>query len=308
MNKEKIIIVGGSGFLGISLAKELTKKGYDVVILARKRLPENVPARHVFWDGKTMDVWAAELDGAKAVINLTGKNVNCRYNTKNLREINESRTDSVCVIGQAINACVNPPDVWVQAASLAIYGDAGEKNCEETTAPGQGIPVETCLLWEKAFELATTPRTRKVLFRISFVLGKSGGALPMLTFLTKAFLGGGIGSGKQYISWIHENDMNHLWLRAIEEKSMLGVYNVTSPHAVTNAEFMRTLRHEFKRPWSPPTPAFLVPIGCFFLRTEPVLALTGRKGVPAKLQAEGFKFEFTDLAQAIHQINQSQTL
>ena len=288
--------------MGISLARHLTDAGYEVFILTRHPLPAGVPARELIWDGKTLGPWAKEVDGAVAVVNLTGRNVNCRYTTQALAEINESRVDSVKVVGQAIRDCRFPPQVWVQAGSLAIYGDAGDRECDENAPHGEGIPVDTCLKWEAAFNAETTPHTRKVLYRISFVLGHGGGALRMLTRLTKCFLGGAIGSGRQYISWLHVEDMNRLWRRAIEDESMSGVYNATSPHAVTNAVFMRELRRALHRPWSPPLPAFLVPIGCLFLRTEPVLALTGRRGIPARLSEAGFAFCHTGLPAALHDL------
>ncbi|HSJ00813.1 MAG TPA: TIGR01777 family oxidoreductase [Verrucomicrobium sp.] len=303
MNRPKIIIAGGSGFLGRSLARTLNAQEYEVVILSRTPLPEDVPARWVKWDGKTVaPEWACELEGARAVVNLTGKNVNCRYTEAARKEIDESRVDSVWAVAAAINACEKAPAVWVQAGSLAIYGDGGETKCDETTAPGQGIPVETCLKWEKAFAEAPTPRTRKVLYRISFVLGHGGGALQMLVNLTRCFLGGAIGNGRQYISWIHEEDMNRLWQRAIEDPAMNGTYNATSNDPVPNATFMKELRRALRRPWTPPLPAWLVPLGCWMLRTEPVLALTGRRGVPARLLAEGFQFHHPELRPALTQL------
>ncbi|RBP39600.1 hypothetical protein DES53_10927 [Roseimicrobium gellanilyticum] len=302
MHKGKVIIAGGSGFLGIALARYLAGEGYEVFILSRHLLPPGVPARYIHWDGRTLGAWAAELEGATAVVNLTGKNVNCRYTTAALDEINDSRVDSVKVIGEAVRACRFPPAVWVQAGSLAIYGDAGDHVCDENAPHGEGIPVDTCLKWEGAFEAENTPHTRKVIYRISFVLGNGGGALRMLANLTKCYLGGAIGSGRQYISWLHVEDMNRLWLRAIEDERMSGVYNATAPEAVTNAGFMRELRSTLHRPWSPPMPAFLVPIGCFFLRTEPVLALTGRRGIPARLTQEGFEFRHAELPEALHDL------
>jgi uncharacterized protein len=302
MNQGKIILAGGSGFLGLSLARELLAQGYEVVILTRQSTTINPGLRAVQWDGKTLGDWRLEFEGAKAVVNLTGRNVNCRYTEANLREINESRVNSVHVVAAAINTCRKPPEAWVQSSSLAFYGDAGDKVCDETSAPGHGIPVDTCLKWEAAFEESTTPRTRRVLLRISFVLGHGGGALRMLKGLTQCFLGGAIGNGRQYISWIHETDMNRLWRRAIEDSTMSGLYNATAPNAVSNAEFMREMRRALHRPWSPPLPKWLVPLGCFFLRTEPVLALTGRHGVPARLMKEGFSFTFPHLHEALQNL------
>ena len=299
MNAKRIVIAGGTGFLGRLLARTLVERGDEVIILTRHPEADVSPARAVAWDGRTVGLWAAELEGADAVVNMTGKNVNCRYTEAALHEINASRVDSVHVIGDAIRRCTNPPAVWVQTGSLAIYGNAGDRLCGEDAPPGEGVPAETCLRWERAFEESPTHWTRRVWLRISFVLGRSGGALTFLERLTRWGLGGTVGGGRQYISWIHEEDMIRLFLRAIDEPGMSGVYNATGPEPVTNAGFMRELRHALRRPWSPPTPAWAVPIGCWLMGTEPVLALTGRRGSAEKLLREGFTFRFPHLPEAL---------
>ena len=306
MKPKRIVIAGGTGFLGKLLIQALAARGDEVVVLTRRTDVDVAPARVVYWDGRTIGPWAAELDGADAVVNMAGKNVSCRYTPEALREINASRVDSVNVIGDAIRQCKAPPSVWAQTGSLAIYGDPGDAICDETAPAGEGIPVDTCLRWERAFAESPTPHTRRVGLRISFVLGRSGGALRLLELLTRWFLGGAVGSGKQYISWIHEVDMVRLFLRAIDEPNMQGVYNATGPEPVTNAEFMRQMRHALHRPWSPPTPAWAVPIGCWFMRTEPVLALTGRRGTPKRLMEEGFDFQFPRLQKALGHLYQPQ--
>ncbi len=307
MKPKRIILAGGSGFLGRLLAKKLAARGDEVILLTRRPGADYSPARAVYWDGRTLGPWAAELEGADAVVNLAGKNVSCRYTPEALREINASRVDSVHVVGDAIRRCAKPPAVWVQTGSLAIYGDPGDRECDEAAPAGEGIPAETCLRWERAFAASPTPATRRVWLRISFVLGRSGGALRLLEMLTRLFLGGSVGNGKQYISWIHEQDMMRLFLRAIEEPGMSGIYNATGPEPVTNAEFMRELRRTLHRPWSLPTPAWAVPIGCWLMRTEPVLALTGRRGVPARLQQEGFTFDHPHLSEALISLYQPVT-
>jgi uncharacterized protein (TIGR01777 family) len=189
----------------------------------------------------------------------------------------------------------------VAAASAAIYGDAGDAILDESAPPGRGFPVETCLLWEAAFAdgAALTPHTRRVLLRTSFVLGRGGGALAMLEKLTLAFLGGTVGSGRQYISWLHLRDFVRIVRWAVERADARGVYNVTAPSPVTNRAFMGSLRRALHRPWSPPAPAWAVQVGSFLLRTEAELALTGRRVVPARLLAGGFEFDFTDLDAAL---------
>jgi uncharacterized protein (TIGR01777 family) len=302
MNEKRVILAGGSGFLGKLLSEYLTERGYEIIVLTRHPAQNAGRIKEVYWDGRTLGPWAELLNGARAVVNLAGKSVNCRYTPQNRREINESRVNSVRVIGEAIHACSKPPRVLVQAASLAIYGDTGDRWCDESTSPGDGFPVETCLLWEKAFEESPTPQTRRVILRIGFVLGKSRGALQTLGRLAKLGLGGTVGNGRQYISWIHCLDMTRLFFAAIEQEQMSGVFNATGPQPVTNAEFMRELRRAVHRPWSPPVPTWAVHIGSRLMGTEACLALTGRRCVPKRLQDFGFDFNFPMLREALADI------
>lgn len=302
MSDKRIILAGGSGFLGKPLSKYLVERGYEVIVLTRQPGQGGGANKEVYWDGQTLGPWAEHLNGARAVVNLAGRSVNCRYTPQNRREINESRVNSVRVIGEAIHACSNPPAVLVQSSSLAIYGDAGDRWCDESSSCGEGFPVETCLLWEKAFEESATPPTRRVVLRIGLVLGKSGGALKTLAPLAKLGLGGTIGKGRQYMSWIHSLDMNRLFLAAIEQEQMSGVFNATGPQPATNAEFTRELRRALHRPWSPPVPNWAVHIGSFLMGTEACLALTGHRCAPKRLQELGFSFNFPKLREALADI------
>ena len=298
----RIILAGGSGFLGRSLTAVLTARGYDVVILGRAASHSTGAVRHVQWDGKTVGEWSEFLDGATAVVNLTGKSVNCRYTSDNRREIIESRVDSVRVLGEAIGRCAKPPTVFVQAASLAIYGDAGERWCDESAPEGEGFSVDVCRRWEAAFYAITTAEMRKSLLRIGFALGPHGGALEMLARLTRFFLGGTVGNGRQFISWIHLSDLNRMFLAAIERDDISGVFNATAPNPVTNAEFMRELRRVLHRPWSPRVPAFVAHMGSWLMRTEASLALSGRRCAPKHFLHRGFEFEFPNLRGALDEL------
>jgi uncharacterized protein (TIGR01777 family) len=302
MKTPRIILAGGSGFLGRALANELLSQGYEAVVLTRSPRAGAGPAQEIAWDGKTLGAWAGLCEGAEAVVNLAGKSVSCRYTPENRREINESRVNSVKVIAEAIRQCANPPRVLVQAASSAIYGDAGDRWCDETAPPGSGFPVETCLLWEKAFNESPTPGTRRVILRIGFVLGRDGGALKTLAGLAKWGLGGTVGTGRQYISWLHIDDMTRLFQAAIEREDLDGVFNAASANPVTNEEFMRELRRAVHRPWSPPAPDWAVHIGSWMMRTEPCLALTGRRCTPKRLLEHGFNFRFMDLRPALQDL------
>ena len=303
MAGDRIVLAGGSGFLGQWLGRALVARGNDVIVLTRS--PDSGPARdgvtYVPWDGRTRGDWTSAIDGAQAVVNLAGRSVNCRYTRENRREIVDSRVDSVRAVADAIRLAERPPAVLVQAASLAIYGDPGDASCDEAAPFGSGFSVETCIAWEKAFDEQTTPATRRVLLRIGFVLGPDGGALGTLANLTRWGLGGRVGSGRQYISWLHVRDMNRMFQWAIEGDGT-GVYNATGPNPVTNADFMRALRGALHRRVGPPTPAWAVHVGALFMGTEPSLALGGRRCIPKRLLEEGFAFEHPDLTEALREI------
>lgn len=297
----KIILAGGSGFIGTSLARTLIQGGYDVVILSRVPQP-NSSTREIGWDATTVGPWLHEVDGSLALINLTGKNINCRHTPKNRLEIITSRVGSVQVLGEAVKACQKPPLVWIQCSALGFYGDTGDRPCDETCPAGNDFLGTTCASWEKAFNDLPLPQTRKVIFRQAPVLGKSGGVLKPLVNLTKKFMGGAAGNGKQYMSWIHQKDLNALFKKALEDENWSGPYNAVSPNPVTNAVFMKTLRRILSRPWSPPVPAFAVRIGAFLMGTDGSLALTSSRCTPTRLEKTGFQFRYVELGEALRDL------
>ena len=298
----KVILAGGSGLLGQALGCRLAAAGREVVVLTRQPRAGAV-FREVAWDGATRGAWAAELDGAEALVNFTGRSVDCVHNAANRRLILESRVNSVRALGAALADCRRPPPVWVQCASLALYGDAGDRICAEDAPVADDFSAQVCRQWEAALTEAPAPATRKVCLRIGLVLGPAGGALGPLAGLARWFLGGTVGSGRQYLSWLHHEDMNDLFQLAITRPDLAGAYNACAPNPVTNAEFMRELRGTLGRPWSPPTPAWAVRFGArFLLRTDADLALTGRRCVPARLQAAGITFKYPVLGAALRDL------
>jgi hypothetical protein len=299
VSKGRVVLAGGSGFLGRALAEEFARAGYEPVVLTRKSRKNGSRVRQVEWDGRNVGAWAHELEGAAAVVNLAGRSVECRHTPKHRREIVESRVLSVEAVGRAIQECAEPPAVLVQAASLAVYGDAGRRVCDEGAPAGSGFPVEVCRRWERTLDSLELPATRKVLLRIGFVLGRGGGALPRLARLARLRLGGTIGDGHQYVSWLHVRDFCRLVLWCVERPEAAGVFNATGPCPVINAEFMCELRCALKRRWSPRLPAWLVRLGAFLLRTEPELALAGRRCLPERLVEANFKFLYTNLESAL---------
>jgi uncharacterized protein len=311
---QRIVIAGGSGFLGRGLAHFLHEHGYDSTILSRDAHPgDGFPpnTRWLTWDARTLGDWASCLEGARAVVNLVGRSVDCRKTQRNKRIILESRVNSCRALGEAMRSVSNPPPVWVQSGTAHINGDPEprDKICDESTPPGPQHEMAPFVgvQWEKAFAEAKLPQQRGVVMRISFVLGPTvvtgrGGAFERLRKLTLWGLGGTVGSGRQWISWIHQHDLNRLILAAIEDASYQGVYMVTAPHPVTNRDFMRTMRQVYGRPWSPPAPALGVRLACrFILNSDPELALLGRRCVPTRLVEEhAFTFTYPRVEDALH--------
>ena len=296
----KIVLPGGSGFLGKALTDHFAKRGWEVVILSRAQNISRDGIRTVRWDGKNLGPWISELEGATAVINLAGRSVACLDNELNRKAILESRVDAVNAITAAVNACKNPPPILLQASTLAIYGNEGAGVCTEKTEYGTDFLAEVTKAWEGAFfntNYKYTPRL--VALRIGFILGNNGGALAPLSLLTKLFLGGSTGSGKQYISWTHIKDFCRICEWAITTDSARGYYNTSAPTPVTNKDFMALLRKALHRPWSPPAPAWAVKIiSKTVIRVNPDLALKGRSCVPERLVNEKFTFSYTDLLTA----------
>jgi len=300
----RVVIAGGAGFLGHALARMLAQEGREVVILSRRAAPADGLIRTEVWDGCTVGEWARELNGAAAVVNLTGRSVACVYTLENRQEIIDSRVDSVRAIAQACAQSDEPPPVIVQAASLAIYGDPGDRICDEDSPHGAGFSVDVCEAWEGTFFANEAPGgARRVALRIGFVLGRDGGALGQLAKLARWFVGGAAGNGRQYISWVHIDDFCAMVRWAIENPEAEGAYNATGSTPVTNADFMRALRAALGRPWSPPTPAWAVKLGArFIMGADASLALTGRRCIPRRFLDEGFVLQHTDLNATLREL------
>lgn len=298
----RIVLAGGSGFIGSALVPRLVQAGY-VTVLTRGAPREDGRVRYVQWDARTIGPWATELDGAAGIVNLVGRSVDCRKTAANRKVILESRVDSVRALGAACRQVGRPPRVWVQSGTAHIHGDPPEDALITDDSPlGTGLAPDVAQAWEAALHDAAPPNCRTVILRISFVLGRNGGALRTLSRLAKWFLGGRAGSGRQWISWIHEADLIAIILRALSDTNMRGSYLTTAPEPVTNAQFMRELRRSLRRPWSPPVPAPIVRLGAWMMRTDPELALLGRRCVPERLQKEGVTFEFPSLCEALNDL------
>lgn len=295
----KIVIPGGSGQVGTLLARAFQADGHDVVVLSRD--PGPAPWRTARWDGRTVGAWAAELEGADAVINLAGRSVNCRYNDRNRRAIMDSRVESTRAVGQAIAGCARPPRVWLQMSTATIYAhrfDAANDEATGIIGAGRDAPdtwrfsIDVARAWEAALAEADTPDTRKVALRSAMVMSPDrGGIFDVLLGLVRRRLGGRAGSGRQYVSWVHEADFARAIRWLMEHDEMSGAVNITSPNPLPYTDFMRGLREAWGTRVGLPATEWMLGIGTWLMRTETELVLKSRRVVPARLLKAGFAFE-----------------
>lgn len=302
-SKIKVVITGGSGFLGVNLAQALLEAGYDVCIIARHPAQVKGGWQYASWDAHSPGKWVRELEGAGAIINLAGRSVDCIKTPDNCDVILRSRVETTQLIGQALRQMKTPPPLWIQMSTAHIYGDPPDTICTEGSPFGYGLAPFVGQAWENAYREAVLPTMRQVVFRTSFVLGRKGGALPRLAFVARTGLGGQVGHGRQGISWLHEVDMNRLFIRAITDEKMYGVYLATAPNPVSNAEFMRQLRKALGVPVGLPALSWMVKLGApLLLKTDPDLALYGRYCVSRRLAEAGFEFQFPTIDAALQDI------
>ena len=303
----KIVIAGGSGFLGVSLASHLTACGASIVILSRHPPKPSGPWKHVRWDARSLGEWRRELDGAIGLVNLAGRNVDCIKTPDHQDEILRSRVEATRVLGLAVQSIESPPPVWVQMSTAHIYGDPPQVTCTEDSPFGFGLAPFVARAWEDEFRARVLPSQRAVILRTSFVLGRDrgagNGALARLRMAAKLGLGGKVGSGTQGMSWIHETDMNRLFERALADSEMQGAYIASAPNPVSQQILMRELRKALGVPIGLPAFPWMVRLAVrWILRTDPELVLYGRYVVSKRLQAEQFEFQFPQLGDALRDL------
>ena len=300
----KILLAGGSGQVGVSLARHFCRQGHEVVVLSRSPQTDHEWS-HAVWDGKTLGTWTEQVNGANVVINLAGRTVNCRYTESNRKQMMDSRVDSTRVIGQAIAEAKQPPSLWLQASTATIYSHRFDAANDEESGkiPGSdGEPeskwqfsIEIAKAWERELDAADTPSTRKVALRSAMVMSADpGGIFATLLGLVRKGLGGTSGNGKQYVSWIHEQDFLAAidWL--IANDHLQGAVNLSAPTPLPNRDFMKALREAWGARIGLPATAWMLEIGAIFLRTETELILKSRRVVPQRLLDDGFAFQFPD--------------
>lgn len=289
---KKLIIAGGTGFLGKALITQFEHEYDEIVILSRSGNRQTNKIRYVQWDAKSFGIWGMELEGAEAIINLSGRNINCRYTKKNKAEILASRLESTNVIGEAILICKIPPKVWINASATGIYQfQENEFSTEVNAEIGTGFIAQVCVAWEKAVTKFKLPNTRQLIIRTSMVLGQGGGAFPVMSKLASLGLGGTLGKGTQQVSWIHIADYCALMKWMIDTNTAIGVYNAVAPIPIINKEMMRLFRQKAHMKIGLPAYTWMIEIGAFFIGTEAEIILDSTYAYPERALNEGFTFK-----------------
>ena len=308
----KVVIPGGSGQVGTVLARAFHQRGDEVVVLSRAQTNVH-PWRVMKWNGETLGDWAAEIEGSDTVINLAGQSVNCRYTAENRRILIDSRVKSTRVVGQAIAQANKAPRVWLQASTATLYAHRYDApNDEATGIIGGSEPdapdtwrfsIDVVKKWERELNAAATPNTRKVLMRSAIVMTPDrGGPFDMLLRLVRFGLGGRFGDGKEFVSWIHDQDFVRTVEWLIQHEELAGPVNLAAPNPLPNSEFMQILRKAWGIPFGLPATEWMLELGAFVLRSETELMLKSRRVIPTRLLGSGFTFEFPTWTEAAREL------
>ena len=313
--KNKIIIAGGSGFIGTKLAEKFENCGYEVVILTRtpKKSRANSSIRFVGWDGKTPGDWFSEIEGSQAVVNLAGKSIAGetlpailfgRWTQKYKQEILQSRVSSGNVLAEAVLSARKKPQVFIQASGIGFYGTSSTTPLDEESPPGSDFLASVSLDWEDSSRGVTVVGIRHAVIRSGVVLDPGGGILPLVALPIRLFLGGRLGNGRQPFPWIHIEDEIAAIQFLIEDKSCNGAFNLVAPGLASNAEFGKILAAVLRRPFYLPVPAFLLKL---LLGEKSILVLAGQQAVPRKLLDAGFTFHHPQAESALKDLYRRRT-
>lgn len=297
----RIILAGGTGTIGLILQERFAALGHEVIVLTRRPgLRQHPEARMVHWDGRSRGAWWRELDGADALINLAGRSVDCRYTPENRAAILNSRLESTHALGEAMLTIASPPPAWINLSSATVYRHAEDRAMDEQHGElGNDFSPQVVKAWENEFFRHKRQATRQAAVRCAIVFSNKGGAFPRYAQLVRYGLGGRHGSGTQRVSWVHEADVARFFQWLIETPMAEGIFNLSAPDALPEAEFMRLLRERI-RPWiALPSPRWMLELGAAFMGTETELVLKSRWVAPARAQQLGFRFDVGTMAKAV---------
>jgi hypothetical protein len=290
----RVVVTGGTGFLGSALAARLRGDGHDVTVLTRSpRAPGEVQ-----WNPEAASPeWTSTLDGADAVVHLAGESIaGGRWTARRKAAIRDSRVRSTRTLVAAIRASRRPPSVLVSGSAIGFYGAHGDEPLTEESPAGTDFLASVCVDWERE-ALAAASVTRVVRLRTGLALDKSGGALPQIALPFYFFAGGVLGSGRQYMSWIHRDDWVEMVYWSLKNGAITGALNVTAPNPATNREFTKTLGRVLGRPALVPAPAFALRLALGEMADA--LLLSGQRVLPAQAQSLGFAFRYPQLEAAL---------
>lgn len=294
MIQKKVVLAGGTGFIGQFLERKFTDEGYHVVVISRG--PDKI-----HWNDGQGIIQA--LEGAELLINLAGKSVDCRYNEANKQEILRSRTETTIQLGKALQQCKQPPALWLNSSTATIYRHAEDRPMTESDGEtGSGFSVSVAKAWEEALYSVDLPATRRVALRIAIVLGKGGGVIVPYLNLVHYGLGGYQGNGNQMFSWIHLEDLYRIIRFVQQHKELEGAINCAAPYPVKNKEQMRIFRKLRAQRFGLPMPRWLLKMGAGMIGTETELVLKSRWVLPERLLKQGFEFKYPTLEEALKDI------
>ena len=303
--KKRIIITGATGFIGRALSGELASTGYEIIALSRrpaeaeKILCPDVKA--VEWDAATATGWSAFADGATAIINLAGDNIGSgRWTEKKKQRILASRVNAGKAVTEAIRGAKHKPQVLIQASAVGYYGDRGDELLDEDSSNGSGFLAEVVRQWEQSVREVESLDIRLATSRLGVVLGAHGGVMSRLIPPFRFFVGGHPGSGRQWLPWVHIDDVIGVVQFLLEKANCKGPFNVTASEPTVSKDFYNALGKTMHRPAFFPMPAFVLKLALGEMATE--LLLSSTRVVPGKLLEAGYKFKFNDPASAFGDI------
>ena len=303
MNK-RVLITGGSGFVGRTLCRTLLECNYEVVVLSRSAvrsadLHEQVSVLQ--WDGRNCDHWSDIVDGAEAIVNLAGESIaSGRWTKKKKQRIVSSRIDATCAVAEAIGRAKKKPRVVIQASAIGYYGNRQDELLDETSSPGEGFLAELCGQWEQAIEGITEQGVRLITARIGVVLGRDGGILGQVVKPFRFFAGGCPGNGRDWLSWIHIEDLAAALQFFIERDDLEGVFNLTTPEPIPTKIFYQTLARIIHRPCWAPLPGWLLKPALGEMAKE--MILTSQKVMPNRLLKAAFPFQYPKANDALNHL------